>query len=229
MRNFQFHSKGLPAIDPRFLDAEKEHLTMGHALPGKQTVVRLNDKQRQYLKKLFDKGTEKNQRKAVPAEVEKQMRHIKSPTGTGLLFTKDKWLSEDRIRNHFGRLAAQKRFRLTDADAATEAQVADASKNLEVAEHVQLQLDVQKNLEDEDKYSHPPQSGGINLCALIQSVITAKRPASSDINNYTIKELCLALKGIGNTSYKGKSRSKICSFFKDHVKEYCDCLEAFIE
>ena len=88
MRNFQFHSKGLPAIDPRFLDAEKEHLTMGHALPGKQTVVRLNDKQRQYLKKLFDKGTEKNQRKAVPAEVEKQMRHIKSPTGTGLLFKK---------------------------------------------------------------------------------------------------------------------------------------------
>ena len=105
----------------------------------------------------------------------------------------------------------------------------DASKDLEVAEHVQLQLDVQKNLEDEDKNSHPLQSGGINLCALIQSVITAKRPASSDINNYTIKELRLALKGIGNTSYKGKSRFKICGFFKDHVKEYCDCLEAFIK
>ena len=137
--------------------------------------------------------------------------------------------NEHKIRNHFGRLAAQKRFRLEDADAATEAQVADASKELEVAEHVQLQLDVKKNFEDEDKHSHPLQSGGINLCSLIHSTITAKKPAASDINNYSFKELRLALKGIGITSYKGKSRAVFCNFFRDHVREHCDCFETFIE
>ena len=48
-----------------------------------------------------------------------------------------------------------------------------------------------KNFENEDKYTHPLQAAGINLCNLTQSaIVSKKKAATSDINNYTRSKNC---------------------------------------
>ena len=195
--------------------------------------MRLNEQQKNYLKDIFLKGLEKNNRKAQPSEVAKKMRYaLKDPNNSEepqLLFKRSEWLSEDRIKSFFSRLAAQKRFNLKDPEAATESQVDDAGADLVLAESVQQQIDTQFNYENAEMYEHPIQAAGIDICNLVKSAVVAKKLAHSDVYNYSMNDLRKALEAIGISTVKGKNRSNVVQLLKKYVNENCDCMTAFID
>ena len=223
-RSLRFHLHGIPTVDEEFLGAHVENCTKGFALPKRRVGVTLNEKQATYLKKIFETGLQKGNKKANSAVVSKEMRSAVCTNDNGeqqRLFSQDEWLTEARIKSHFSKLAASKRF---STETPSQDQVEDSCSTLDMAQKVQDAIDVMRNQECAD--THPIVIQKIDICSLAGRLSNSGGRAEGMADLAAIKSTKLrnVIKEMATDMPKRLNHHKAAEIIKDYVRDNCDCL-----
>lgn len=223
-RSLRFHLHGMPTVDEEFIGAHVENCPKGFALPKRRVGVTLNDKQTKYLKEIFETGLQKGNKKANSAVVSKEMRSVVVTDANGeqqRLFSPEEWLTEARIKSHFSKLAASKRF---STDTPNRDQVEDSCSVLDMCQKTQDAIDVARHQEDAD--SHPIVIQKIDVCSLAGNLCTTGVHAQgmADLSAIKTTKLRKVVKEMATDMPKRLTSHKAAAIITQYVRDNCDCL-----
>lgn len=184
---------------------------MGWALKSTSGRKRFSEKQKEYLKAIFDIG-QKSGRKANPINVEKEMRQAKDSNGARL-FESHEFLTSKQITSFFSRLAAKR-----NVDIDEESGDEESGSKEEVENERQSALHEMKDTVMSDvslQCSHPIVYESYNLCEMVEK---------SKLNTFSIamlKNICTDF-GLDISHIKGTRKKPYQELLNNLVKE-CEC------
>ena len=224
-RSLRFHLHGMPTVDEEFVGAHFEDCQKGFALPKRRVAVTLNEKQTTYLKKIFEAGLQKGNKKANSAIVSQEMRSVVSTNAKGeqqRLFSQEEWLTEARIKGYFSKLAASQRFNTNNPSLD---QIEDSCSMLDMCQKTQEAIDVARNQEDAED-THPIVIHKIDICSIAKYLCKFgdRAQGMAELSAIKATKLRKVIKEIATDMPRRLNQIKAADIITQHVKEHCDCL-----